>query len=210
VSAARDGSPIELYALLPERGEGEIVASALPHGYSILELGCGAGQVTRQLVARGYRVTAVDESSEMLAHVHGAETVEARIEELELGRSFDAAVLASNLVNTESVCLRRAFLRSCARHAPLVLIERLPPEWEPSLEHRRLGEVDSWLEDVGRDGDVVRAVACYAAAGRRWRHPFAMRVLGDPALEAALAEAGLRLERFLDERRTWVAAARAA
>jgi hypothetical protein len=36
-----------------------------------------------------------------------------------------------------------------------------------------------------------------------------MRVLDDAALEAALGEAGLRVERFLDERRVWVAATRA-
>jgi SAM-dependent methyltransferase len=209
MSAAPDGSPVELYARLPERGEGELVGRAVPAGGSILEVGCGTGRITRQLAARGYRVTAVDESPEMLAHVTGAETVEARIEELDLGRQFDAALLASNLVNTESAELRRAFLRSCARHADLVLIERLPPQWEPSSERTRIGDVESWLEEVLRDGDVVRAVACYAADDRRWRHPFAMRVLDDDALEAALAEAGLRLDRFLDERGLWVAATRA-
>jgi hypothetical protein len=39
----------------------------------------------------------------------------------------------------------------------------------------------------------------YAADGETWRHPFAMWVFADEAeLEAALAEAGLRLDRVLD------------
>jgi hypothetical protein len=45
----------------------------------------------------------------------------------------------------------------------------------------------------------------YEAEGERWRHSFAMRVFADGAeLEAALAEAGLRLERKLDAR--WLVA----
>jgi len=89
---APDGSPVGLYARLPELGEGEVVATALPAAASVLELGCGTGRITRQLVRLGYRVTAVDESAEMLAHVRDAETVRAEIEGLRLGRRFDAAL----------------------------------------------------------------------------------------------------------------------
>src|SRR4051812_21088440 len=92
MDAAPDGSPVGLFARLPELGEGEVVAAVLPSGASLLELGCGAGRITRQLVRLGYRVTAVDESREMLAHVRDAETVEAPIEGLELGRRFDGVL----------------------------------------------------------------------------------------------------------------------
>jgi len=44
MSIAPDGSPVELYALLPELGEGDRVAEAVPGGGSILELGCGTGR----------------------------------------------------------------------------------------------------------------------------------------------------------------------
>jgi SAM-dependent methyltransferase len=206
---APDGSPVELYALLPERGEGELVAQAVARGASILELGCGTGRITRQLVARGLRVVAVDESAEMLQHVVGVETVRADIAGLDLARRFDAALLASNLVNTESPARRRAFLETCARHAPVTIVERLPADWSPSGERARLGDLDSWVEDATRDGDVVRGAVVYEASdGRAWRHPFAMRVLADGAFEGALAEAGLRVERFLDERGCWVLARR--
>src|SRR3979411_574152 len=79
-----DGRAVDFYARMTAMGEPEIVHAAIPAGVSILELGCGAGRVTHPLVALGHPVVAVDESPEMLAHVRGAETVCARIEELAL------------------------------------------------------------------------------------------------------------------------------
>jgi demethylmenaquinone methyltransferase/2-methoxy-6-polyprenyl-1,4-benzoquinol methylase len=43
-----------------------LVAGAVSHGDSVLEIGCGTGAVTERLVARGARVTALDQSPEML------------------------------------------------------------------------------------------------------------------------------------------------
>jgi SAM-dependent methyltransferase len=198
MGTAPDGSPVGLYARLPELGEGEVLSAALPARASVLELGCGTGRITRQLVRLGYRVTAVDESAEMLAHVRGAETVRAQIEGLELGRRFDAAVLASNLVNTEPP-LRRAFLETCGRHADLVVVQGLPLAWSPGDSERTLGEVRSRLRVDRVEDGAVHGEMEYEAEGETWRHAFAMRVFADDAeLEAALAEAGLRLERWLD------------
>jgi SAM-dependent methyltransferase len=90
-----DGSPVDVYRLLPETGEADLVASVVPQGSSILELGSGAGRVTNELTARGYAVTAVDDSAEMLASVRGAETVCAKIESLQLGCRVDCVLLAS-------------------------------------------------------------------------------------------------------------------
>jgi SAM-dependent methyltransferase len=206
VGTAPDGSPVGLYARLPELGEGTVVASVLPAGASVLELGCGAGRITRQLVRLGFRVTAVDESAEMLAHVRAAETVRASIEELELGRRFDAALLASNLLNAEPE-RRRAFLETCRRHADLVVVQALPLAWSPEDGETVLGDVISRLHvDRVKDG-VVHGAMEYGADGVTWRHSFAMHVLADEAeLSAALAEAGLRLERELDPN-WWVAVA---
>jgi ubiquinone/menaquinone biosynthesis C-methylase UbiE len=53
-------------------GEPEIVHGAIPPGASILELGAGAGRMTRPLVTLGHPVVAVDESGEMLARIRGA------------------------------------------------------------------------------------------------------------------------------------------
>ena len=208
MDTAPDGNPVELYARLPELGEGEVVASVVPSGSSVLELGCGAGRITHQLVRLGFRVTAVDESAEMLAHVAEAETIRARIEGLALGRRFDAVVLASNLVNAEP-SLRRAFLETCRRHAALAILEGLPLGWAPEDGERVLGDVVSRLRVDRVDGGVVHGEMEYEAGGETWRNPFAMRVFADDEeLGAALAEAGLRLERRIDAR--WLLAVASA
>jgi SAM-dependent methyltransferase len=200
MATAPDGSPVDVYARLPELGEGEIVASVLPTGASVLELGCGTGRITRQLVRLGYRVTAVDESAEMLTHVRDAETVQARIEGLDLGRRFDCALLASNLVNAEPA-RRGAFLETCRRHSDVVIGEGLPLAWVPEAGETGLGDVRSRLAVEAVDAGVVRGEVEYAAGGETWRHSFAMCVFADEvALGAALAEAGLRFERRLDVR----------
>jgi len=51
--AARPGYPERLIDQLVER-------SAIPDGVRILEIGCGTGQLTAPLAARGYRITAVE------------------------------------------------------------------------------------------------------------------------------------------------------
>lgn len=200
VSTAPDGSPVEVYRQLPELGEGELVASAVPAGATVLELGCGVGRITGQLVRLGYRVTAVDESAEMLEHVRDAETVQAPIEGLELGRRFDAVLLASNLVNAEPA-QRRAFLTACRRHSDLVVVEGLPLAWTPKDGESALGEVVSRLRIDRTEGGVVHGAVEYEVAGATWRHAFAMHVFADDAeLGEALVEAELRLERRLDAR----------
>jgi SAM-dependent methyltransferase len=208
MDTAPDGSPVGLYTRLPELGEGEVVASVLAAGASVLELGCGAGRITRQLVRLGFRVTAVDESAAMLAHVREAETVQAQIEGLDLGRRFDAVVLASNLVNAEPP-RRRAFLETCRRHADLAVVQGLPLAWVPEDGETVIGEVVSRLRVGWIEYGVVHGEMEYEAGDESWRHTFAMHVFADDAqLGAALAEAGLRLERRLDAR--WFTAVPAA
>ncbi len=177
MSTAPDGSPVDVYALLPELGEGDRVAQAVPPGGSILELGCGTGRITRQLVRLGYRVTAVDESAEMLAHVEEVETVCARIERLDLERRFDAVVLASNLI-TAPAGQRRAFLETCRRHGELVVVEGLALGWQPEDGETQLGDVTSRLIVERFARGVVHGKVVYV--GRR------------PAMGALLHDAGLR------------------
>jgi SAM-dependent methyltransferase len=110
-----DGSPVDVYLLLPPNGEAEIVHAAVPPDASILELGSGAGRVTHPLLELGHQVVAVDDSAAMLAHVR-AETVCARIGDLRLGRTFDAVLLSSHLVNTEHAADRGAMLAAARRH----------------------------------------------------------------------------------------------
>jgi SAM-dependent methyltransferase len=198
VNVAPDGSPVDLYALLPERDEGTRVAEAVPSGGSILELGCGTGRITRQLVRLGYRVTAVDEEEGMLAHVEDAETICARIEDLDLNRRFDAALLASNLITTPDP-QRQAFLETCRRHADIVVVEGLELGWHPEDDETKLGDLTSRLLVERIEDGVVHGVVEYETTSRSWHHPFAMRVFSDrEELDDALGAAGLRLDKWLD------------
>ncbi|WP_031186860.1 class I SAM-dependent methyltransferase, partial [Streptomyces sp. NRRL S-1896] len=99
-----------------------------PAGGSILELGCGAGRVTHPLVRRGFAVTAVDESPEMLEQIVGARTVRSPIESLHLGdERFDVVLLGSFLVHAGEHRVRDAMLRVCRAHVRddgIVLIQR--------------------------------------------------------------------------------------
>jgi SAM-dependent methyltransferase len=202
-----DGSPVEIYLALPGAREAELVASALPASASILELGCGTGRVTHELVDRGFRVTALDESAEMLEHVRGAETVHARIEELELGRTFDCVLLASHFVNAP---VADVFLDACARHVDangVVLAEAYPPDLEWAVGPvTRLGDVSIELADVELEGERVRAAMAYELDGRRWLQEFEAVLLDEDELFRTLQESGLAFDRWLDRRRGWLIA----
>jgi SAM-dependent methyltransferase len=206
---APDGSPVEIYRRLPPGAEAGLIHGAVGRDASILELGCGAGRVTHELVRLGHAVTAVDESAEMLAHVRGAEVVQAPIEELELGRTFDAVVLASHFVNDADQAGRRRLLEVCARHtAPggSVLVESYPAEldWDADVgETRFLGDVAITLTEAAVDGAIVEAAMEYTVDGRSWRQEFTARMLDEEELRSALCEAGLDWMRWLNDRRTW-------
>jgi SAM-dependent methyltransferase len=208
-----DGCAVDFYARIAAMGEPEIVHDAIPAGASILELGCGAGRVTHPLVALGHPVVAVDESPEMLAHVHGAETVCARIEELALGRRFDVVLLGSHLINADDDAVRDAFLAACLRHVAdggSVIIQQQAPGWfaaAADAERRTEDGIIVRVHDVSRPGpDLVSATMEYVDGDRVWTHAFTARRLDDAALAEALEGSGLRLDRYLTEDRSWLRA----
>jgi SAM-dependent methyltransferase len=203
-----DGCAVDFYALMPAFGEPAIVHDAIGPGAAILELGCGAGRVTHPLVALGHPVVAVDESPEMLAHVRGAETVCARIQGLSLGRRFGAVLLASHLINTDAGT-RSAFLAVCRRHVAddgCVIVQQHAPEWfsvAGETENIRDG-VSYRLRDVSRPAaNLLTATVEYVVGDRCWTQTFTTTRLDHDELAAALAEAGLRLDRYLTEDRNW-------
>lgn len=210
-----DGCAVELYARLPVREEPDVVAAAVPQGARILELGCGVGRVTRPLLERGFAVTAVDESPEMLARVRGARTICAPIEELDLGETFDAVLLASFLVHAGDAEVRRALLRTCVRHlAPggRVLIQREGADWHTNVPRERVDPSGCTVRIVSAEpvGDGVNSVhAEYAFPDATWTHTFLTRPLTKEQFEEALAESGLRVDEYLTEDGVWVRAVRA-
>jgi SAM-dependent methyltransferase len=207
-----DGCAVEFYALLEPTGEPEIVHAAVPAGASILELGAGAGRVTHRLVALGHPVVAVDESAEMLAHIRGAETVQARIQDLDLGRRFDVVLLASFLVNTDDRDLRGRWLQACSRHLRddgCLLVQRHPPGWfDEAAEGERVTEgIVFRLRDLRRLGPgLLEATAEYQVGERVWTQTFTAERLDDEALAAALAQAGLAVDAYLTGDGSWVRA----
>jgi SAM-dependent methyltransferase len=211
-----DGCSVELYALLPPMGEPEVVHAAVPAGASILELGAGAGRMTHALVGLGHPVVAVDESAEMLAHVRGAETVQATIQGLDLGRRFDVVLLASHMVNTDDDGLRRRFLETCRRHLAdggCVVLQRHEPAWfEEAVEGERTsGGVTFRLRDLRRPGPgLLAATVEYQVGERVWTQWFQARRLDDDELAGVLAEAGLAVDAYLTGDGSWVRAVAAS
>jgi len=207
-----DGCAVDLYALLPPMGEPGVVHAAVPAGATILELGAGAGRVTGPLVALGHPVVAVDESPEMLARVRGAETVRASIQDLRLGRRFDAVLLGSFLVNVADHGLRHRFLEACRDHVDdggCVLVQRDPPSWfdEAAEGERTLDGITFRLRDLRRPGPgLLAATVEYQVGDRLWTQSFTAERLDDAALAAALAEAGLALDAYLTGDGSWVTA----
>lgn len=210
-ACAPDGSPVELYARLAAGDEPGIIHHAVAPGARLLELGCGAGRIAHALMELGHPVVAVDNSPEMLEHVHGAERVLADIRELDLGRTFAGVVLASNLVNCVDAATRAAMLACCRRHvAPdgCVLVQRLAPDGVLTIEEGAWmrGAWRFHLTSLVRRGNVFAATMMYELGERRWLHSFEAEMLRDEETDAALAAAGLRRAAFLDDKRAWVKA----
>lgn len=207
-----DGCAVELYSRLPVGDEPDVIAAAVPAGAHILELGSGVGRVTHPLLERGFRVTAVDESAEMLERVRGARTICGPIEELDLGETFDAVMLASFLVHAGDPEVRRGLLRTCVRHVAeggCVLIQREGEDYHARIPRERRDPAGFTVRIVSAEpaGEGVNSVHVeYEFPDATWTQTFLSRPLTRERFEEALAEAGLRVDRYLTEDGTWVRA----
>ncbi|MFD5635548.1 class I SAM-dependent methyltransferase [Streptomyces sp. NPDC127077] len=207
-----DGCAVELYTRLPAGTEPDIITAAVPAAAQILELGSGVGRMTHPLLELGFAVTAVDESAEMLEHVRGARRIRSSIEDLDLGETFDVVLLASFLVHAGDVRVRRALLDTCARHVAddgCVLIQREGENYHTEVPRERIdpsGFVVRILsaEPVGDGVDSVRAE--YTFPDATWTQTFLSRPLTKDAFEEALAESGLKVDRYLTDDGIWVRA----
>ncbi|MET9376539.1 class I SAM-dependent methyltransferase [Streptomyces sp. NPDC002992] len=215
-SITPDGCAVEVYRRLGVGSEPEVIEAAVPAGASLLELGCGAGRVTGPLVRRGFAVTAVDESAEMLdalkERVAGAETVRSPIESLRLERRFDVVMLASYLVHTADHRTRQALLETCRRHVRndgCVLIQREGEGWHREVPREREDPGGCTVRILSADpvGDGVNSVlAEYVFPDLRWTQTFLSRPLSKEDFERYLGEAGLAVDAYLTDDGTWVRA----
>jgi SAM-dependent methyltransferase len=207
-----DGCAVELYARLPIRDEPDIITAAVPAGAHILELGSGVGRMTHPLLERGFTVTAVDESAEMLERVRGARTIRSTIEDLDLGETFDVVMLASFLVHTGDADERQSMLKTCARHVAeggCVLIQREGEDWHTNVPRERVDPSGfiSRITSAEPVGDGVNSVhAEYEFPDATWTQTFLARPLTKDEFEEALGEAGLRVDRYVTEDGVWVRA----
>lgn len=202
-----DGCAVEVYRRLPYRNELEILAGHLPRLCSVLELGCGAGRLTRPLLDNGHAVTAVDNSPDMLSHVPDAATkVCCDIERLNLGRTFDVVLLASNLVNVGQEAVRRAQLAACHRHVSprgALIFQRFDPDWLGAVQpgpFPSLGDVEITIERAVHRGNVVDMSIRYAIAQKEWRQHFTARLLDDDEIRAAMLEVGFAVVKWIDRK----------
>ena len=209
------GAPVDLYRLLEAADEPELIDREIPEDAEILELGAGSGRITHPLIGLGRRVVAVDFNPQMLDLIEGAEKIEARIQDLNLGRTFGCVLLMSNLINQPDPEDRLALLRAIQRHLGphgVALIERYDPETgeDPTpTEQRRYG-ITIRRFDIHREGKLLYQKVEYDAGVRgRWMVDLqGARILTDDEMLADLAATGLRLLRWIDERHRWLAAAR--
>ncbi|MFD3732326.1 class I SAM-dependent methyltransferase [Streptomyces sp. NPDC058632] len=207
-----DGCAVELYARLPVGDEPDVIAAAVPAGARVLELGSGAGRMTHALLERGFTVTAVDESAEMLERVRGARTICGPIEKLRLDETFDVVLLASFLVHAGDAEVRRGLLRTCVRHLAkggCVLIQREGEDYHTNVPRERVDPAGFTVRIMSAEpvGDGVDAVhAEYVFPDAVWTQTFRSRALTKARFEEALGEEGLRVDRYLTEDGMWVRA----
>lgn len=209
----RDGSPVEVYLNLEVEPEFTPVLTVLQPPGRVLDLGCGVGRLANVLAARGFEVTGVDDSPDMLTHLAPEVTgIEASLENLRLSTLFDHVIMASHLVNEADAATRSAFLRAATTH--------LAPGGRVYLGHYdaarmrgidggdgRSGRVVTRFDILGRDGDVFDGRATYRLGERSWTQEFTAELLDPDALRAVLAEAGLTVVDELSP--TWTVARRA-
>jgi SAM-dependent methyltransferase len=206
---APDGCAVDFYTLMTDQGEARIVHEAAGPTASILELGSGAGRVTHPLIALGHAVVAVDESPEMLARVTEAETVCSSIQDLSLGRRFDVVLLASHLINHPEDDARGALLATCREHVRdggCVIVQQHPAAWFETVsdQEQELDGIIVRLRDVARPAPgILSGTVEYVAGDRQWTQTFTARQLPEAELDASLAAADLRLDRYLTADQSW-------
>ena len=101
-------------------GEVAFLEQLDPRAHSILDAGCGTGRVAIELARRGYGVVGVDVDRSMLdvARAKGPELEwhEHDLATLDLGRRFDAVVMAGNVLLFVVPGAEAAVVARCAAH----------------------------------------------------------------------------------------------
>lgn len=212
---APDGCSVDLYRKLPYLGELEDYRVLFQVGTHVLELGCGAGRLTRRLLEWGARVTAVDNSPDMLSALpDGAARVHSDIESLNLDDRFDVVLLASCLINHPVTEVRCAFIDTARRHLrreSRLLLERHDPAWLRSVQPgplNAIGDIEMSVEAVNHTAAIVEMTLRYELAGSVWRQSFAVAPMSEAEVEALLSRSGFGCFVWSGKQNRWLSAAR--
>lgn len=211
-----DGSSVEVYCRMPSAGEVEQVQALLLPNSSVLDLGAGTGRVADALAALGHRVTAVDDSREMLAHVTQARKVLGRIEDVRLPEAFDAVLLMSNLINYPGQLLRSSTLATVAHHlapngqaiiqwTPPSLLDSRPTGWTKTLT---FDSVQTTLTIHSNRGGITTGEFVLAANGQSWRQSLILQRVSADTIRAELDRVGLVLATADPDSTRWLVARR--
>ena len=108
-----------------------LVFPCISSGCEVLDLCCGTGRLTKVLASRGYRVTGIDNSAQMLdlarSRVPQANFLQADIRDFELQPRFEAVVCAYNSLPhiTGAGELARVFqcVRNCLRDSGIFVFD---------------------------------------------------------------------------------------
>lgn len=125
----------------------------------VLDLGCGTGRpMAEHVLARGHRLTGIDQSKEMLALARArfphARWVHGRIEEHRFGQPFDAAISWDSLFHVERVHHARVFegVYGCLRPGGRMMCT-VGGSAHPAFTDTMFGE--EFFYDSHPPGDVV-------------------------------------------------------
>ena len=133
----------------------------------VLEVGCGTGNLTRELVRLGYEVVGVDVSEGMLAvarrKVPGVRFVRADVRELALGEEYDAVVSTfdslNNLLTEEDLALAFKRIREHLKPRGIFVGDLNTPyammtDWNDTLFVKEVGEgiLTIWRGEYVGDG----------------------------------------------------------
>jgi SAM-dependent methyltransferase len=208
-----DGCSVEVYRQLPYLGELDEVVGLLHPGSALLELGCGTGRLCGHLARLGFRVTGVDESSDMLSALpHDVIAVQSTIQSLSLPTRFDTVLLASHLINHPEARCREAFVACAHRHLKRggrFLLQRHDPEWLRRAEPGpagRAGRLAIHVEAVSREEGAVRMSLRYEHSGQTWRQSFAAVPLSVQEIEDLLGRFGFDTIHWFGRSKLWASA----
>ncbi|MGC2660024.1 MAG: class I SAM-dependent methyltransferase [Bryobacteraceae bacterium] len=139
--------------------------SQIPAGASILDICCGSGHVTRVLIERGYRITGIDASAELIKlATEDSPGIDFRVMDarrLSFERTYDAALSTFDSLNhvLSLIGLRQVFAGVLRALKPNGLFV-----FDMNLEEAYLADLKQWVvTSTGEDVSLVRGTYDTAA-----------------------------------------------